>query len=88
MPASDAFNCHSTGLESPLTNAIEITPSDVDDLLNVTRAVHLGIAGSLRVTMKSGQVVTFSSIDAGWHPLRIVRIHETGTTASGFIGAW
>lgn len=87
MPFDD-FGSHITGLESPLANAVVITPNDTTDLAKITRALHLGTGGSIRVTMKSGQVVTFPDLGAGWHPLRVVRVHASGTTAMGLVGAW
>lgn len=73
---------------SPLTDAFEVSPSDSTDLTAATRAVYVGVPGDLRVTMLSGDVVTFTALPAGWHPIRVVRIWQTGTTAAGICGCW
>ena len=82
------FKGMSRGLTSPLTDAVEITPSDSNDLPAITRAVFVGVPGDIQVTMMSGTVVTLSGASAGWHPLRITRVWQTGTTAQAICGGW
>ena len=88
MSATDAYNNVYPGLESPIVHAVGVVPNDEADLTQVTRAIHVGGAGDLRVTMKGGTTVTFSNLAAGWHPIRVARIHATGTTATGLVGGW
>jgi hypothetical protein len=68
--------------------AASIVPADDADLPYVTRALHVGTAGDLTVTLSGGQTVTFATLSAGWHPIRVARVHATGTTADGIVGAW
>jgi hypothetical protein len=72
-------------LSAPAERAEAVTPSDTADLTNVSRAIWVGTPGNLRVTMRTGAVVTFPNINNGWHPLRVSRVWSTGTTASGIV---
>lgn len=83
----DPFASHQPGLTSPAEGGFAVTPSDTLDLLRTTRAVYVGTAGALRVTLLSGEVVTFSGVQAGVvYPLRLARVMATGTTAGGIVG--
>ncbi len=81
---TDTFKSHMTGLRDPIERAVNITPSDSDDLDVVTRAVYVGTAGDLRVTMLSGEIVTLLA-GQGWHPIRVSRVWATGTTAAAIV---
>lgn len=88
MPATDDFQSHSPTMESPISHAVEITPDDAADLPRLTRAIHLGGAGDLRVTLRGGDEVTFAGMAAGWHPIRVARVFASGTTATAIVGCW
>lgn len=65
--------------------AAAITPSDAQTIVP-TRGVYVGAAGDLKVEMLDGTVVTFSSLAQGVvHPLTVVKVYETGTTATGIV---
>jgi hypothetical protein len=74
------------GLESPAGNAAAITPGS-SPLAEVTRALYIGGAGNVTVTMKGGQSVTFTALPAG-AILPIRATHVTAATASAIIGLW
>ena len=84
----DTFAAHSTGVSGPLSYAAEITPDDDADIATVSRALWIGTAGDLTVTMRQGQQVTFANLTVGWHPLRVSRVWATGTTASDIVACW
>lgn len=88
MPAIDDYTRYSGGLESPIVCAVEVTPDDDADIQRVSRALHIGTAGDLRATMAGGPTVTFRGLSTGWHPLRVSRVHATGTTASDIVAGW
>lgn len=88
MPAIDKFESHTSGLESPLRHALVVTPSDGADLPALSRALHVGTGGALRVTMADGETVTFAALGAGWHPIRVSRVHVTGTSATDIVACW
>ena len=85
---ADIFEDRSSGLESPGYNAAEITPSDTTDLAFTSRALFVGTPGDLRVTMAGGDTVTFANLAAGFVPLRVRRVHASGTTASSIVAVW
>jgi hypothetical protein len=66
-------------------DAEEITPHDTNPF-NLARALYVGTAGNLKVTMKTGAVVTLYNLPAG---TRIsggfARVWATGTTASQIV---
>lgn len=71
---------------SPVTGAFAITPNDATDLAEPTLSLYIGTAGTLKVTMLDGSVVTYPALAAGRHPLRVSRVWATGTTATGIVG--
>lgn len=83
---TDPFKTYAVGMSDPINAATSISPNDSDDLPVTTRAVYIGTAGALRVTLNSGDIVTFSNMGAGWHPLRVQRVWATGTTALQIVG--
>ena len=88
MPAKDSYGRTASSLDSPLIHLSVIQPNDSADLEAVTRAIHVAEAGDLRVTMRGGGSVTIPGLTPGWHPLRVCRVHATGTTATGLLGGW
>lgn len=83
---TDHFKTHAIGMSDPIQNAAAVTPDDAADLANTTRAVFVGTGGNLRVTLATGDTVTFANVGAGWHPLRVTRVWATGTSASNIVG--
>jgi hypothetical protein len=80
------------GVKSALkgyARAALIVPNDAADLSDVCQAVWVGGAGTLKVTMVSGDVVTLSGIVAGTLlQLRVKRVWATGTTATLLHALW
>lgn len=83
---TDPFKNHAAGMSDPIGSATAIIPDDTTDLPVATRAVYVGSGGNLRVTLVSGDIVSFQNISAGWHPLRAQRVWATGSTASNLVG--
>ena len=76
-----------SALDSPPSQAFEITPSDSADLPFVTRGIYVGGSGDLRVTLLDGATVTYKNIAGGvHHGMRVQRVHATGTTATSLLG--
>lgn len=85
----DNFNKHSRSLTSPPENAAQIIPDDDALLGNVTRAIHVGGGGDLRVRMLGGEVVTLAGLQPGsMIPLRVRQVLATGTSATAIVGLW
>lgn len=86
---TDTFEHHGSGLTAPITHAVAVTPSDLADLAVVPRALFLGGAGDLTVTLKDdAAAVTLTGAAAGWHPIRARRVWATGTTATTIVAGW
>lgn len=73
-------------ISSPVTGAFAITPNDSTDLAEVTLSLYVSVAGAVKVTMFDGSVVTYATLTAGRHPLRVKRVWATGTAATGLVG--
>lgn len=87
MPISDNFSDFTPGLSSPICGGFDISPDDVTDLQNVTRAIVLAVAGDIAVILKNGDAITLPALAAGViYPVRVARVLATGTTATGIKG--
>lgn len=76
-----------SALVVPAEHAWAITPQDGVDLEAPTRGVYVGEFGDLRVRMVDGGDIMFIGLVAGIiHPLRIIRVWATGTTAGDIRG--
>jgi hypothetical protein len=76
---------------SPPSDLVPVTKSDAtDDPNGPFRGLLLEAAGTIKVTMASGQARTFISgeLAAGViHPMQVLRVWSTGTGAQGIKGA-
>lgn len=72
-------------LNGPAIGAIEVTPSDTEDLAITSRGLYVGTAGDIKMTMRDGSVVTRVDVQPGMYPWQITRIWATGTTAADII---
>lgn len=83
---ADQFENIRPALESPCEGLLTVTPDDGADLAQVSRALYIGGAGDVAVTLKDGSTGTFSSAPAGMIlPIRATRVLATGTTATNII---
>jgi hypothetical protein len=73
------------GHGGPATDAFGITLSDSINLAVKPRALLVGVAGNLKVTMASGSIVILP-VPAGYNPIRVTRVWSTGSTATGIFG--
>jgi hypothetical protein len=88
MAATDRFKLTTRGPAGGPQHLALVTPSDTQDLANVSQWVYLATAGTLRVTTRGGETLTTPSMPAGWHLVELSRIHATGTTATGIMVGW
>jgi len=82
----DPFENYATGLESSARDAFAITPHDDNDLEVYPRALLIGVAGDLEVIMLDGSTPVVLPVPAGYNPLRVKRVLDTNTTATGIVG--
>lgn len=73
----------------PAVGAFEITKNDAQDLPRAVRSIYVGTAGDVKVTMLSGDIVTFKGCLAGL-PLEVqaTRVWSTGTSAADMVGMY
>lgn len=75
-------------LSSPITGAVAAALSDTVDLPEVTLALYVSVAGAVKLTMIDGTVVTYPTLTAGRHHLRVRRVWTTGTAATGIVAEY
>lgn len=73
-------------INTPITGAFTITPSDTTDLPQVTLSIYVGQAGKLKATMMDGSIVTYPHLEIGRHPLRIKRVWDVASKADLLVG--
>ena len=87
MAAIDTYAGWASVPEASYPNAINVTPSDTEDLPAVTTAIMVqNYDGTIRVQMLGGQIVTFTNLY--FVTMRVTRIFATGTTATGIVAFW
>ena len=72
----------------PATHAAVVTPSDSVDLTNPSRAVLVGVGGTLTVDTVGGDTNVTMTVPAGVLPLMVTRIYSTGTAATNLVVLW
>ena len=72
----------------PSGTAAAITPDDASDLPQVTVALNVATHGSVRVTTRDGSVTDVTIAPGYAFPLRVTRVWESGTTATGICGLY
>lgn len=70
------------GLSSPARNAQLVTPDDGADLPNAAKAILVTVAGNVHMVTEGGTEITMP-LFVGYHPIYVVKIFATDTTASG-----
>lgn len=77
-------------ITAPASRAVAVTPSDTVDLVDgPTKAVFVGGAGALKVTMLDGDECTFGAVPAGTTvPIQAKRIWSTGTGATSIVALY
>ena len=85
--AYDPFGPYSNGAAGSALASFVVEPSDTTDLPSVVRAVVLGTAGTVRWRGRDGSINNTAPLPAGFIlPIQAVRIHATGTSATGLTG--
>ncbi len=70
----------------PARSARNIVPNN-DASFTRTRGLYIGTSGDLQVVMANGATVTFVAITAGIiHPLSVIQVLATNTTALNILG--
>lgn len=71
-------------------SAAAVTPNDNADLSAVTRGLYVGGAGTVRVTLErdSSSVDIVGAVAGSVLPLRVKKVHSTGTTATSLVALY
>jgi hypothetical protein len=73
----------------PIRRFERTVPDDATDLpLGATRGVYVGSPGALSVMDSHGNVVDLLSMAGQYHPISVVRIMATGTTADQILALY
>jgi len=83
---TDIFARQMRSPRDPATTAFAITPDDATDLAQVTVAVGVSTPGNVRVSMLDGSIGDLALVPGTPFPVRVARVWQTGTTATGITG--
>lgn len=70
----------------PAVTSFDVVPDDATDLPQTTTALNVIAPGRVRVTMAEGTIATLSISPGQAFPVRVRRVWQTGTTATGITG--
>lgn len=83
---TDRFAGYAGSLDDPASLCRNIEPSDSIGLIEISRALYVGGAGSVRLMDASGNIATFDGVVGGSIlPVRAQQVLQTGTTATGLV---
>ncbi len=85
MP-EDQFVNTARSPQNPAHSAAEIIPSDTQDLPQVTLALNVATFGRVRVTTVDNEISDVTISPGVAFPLRVARVWQSGTTATGIRG--
>jgi hypothetical protein len=88
---ADNFYKQKPTLDSVAQDGFAVTSNNTTVFSQPTRAVYVGVAGNIAVTMlgynNSNTALTFVGVPAGtFLPIRVIQIKRTGTTANSILG--
>ena len=83
---SSAFQNRHRRPTDPAVTIFDITPNDTADLPHVTTALNVATPGTVRVTTADGSMADLSVHPGQAFPVRVRRVWQTGTTATGLRG--
>ncbi len=73
----------------PARHGVAVTPSDTVNLAEPTRGLYVGVSGIVRAILADGDEVILVGLAAGVvHPLRVLRVYATTTTATSIVALW
>ncbi len=68
---------------APGRRYLAVTPNDATNLTDVATSLYVETGGTVTFTAVSGDTCTVTVPDFGWIFCGVIRVHDTGTTASG-----
>lgn len=86
--ADDKFADYPDTPALPASSAHAVVPDDGTDLETVCNAIHAATPGTVRVTTRSGDVVSIFVAEGGVVPIRVRRVWQSGTSATGIVALY
>lgn len=87
---ADNFSTYTSSLDSPARKAAAVTPHDTNELTDIPRAIYVGGAGNITMTLVGDSTaIAFNGATAG--SILAVRpklIKSTGTTATAIVALY
>lgn len=85
----DEYKSRTSSVSGPIRRGVAITPSDTVDLVEITRALSIGVDGDITVIMADDTVaVLLKNRSSGDYPYMVKRVMTTGTTATNIVGLY
>lgn len=72
----------------PSTTAGAADAYDVYNAATTGCVLYVGVSGNLRVETAGRDIVTFTNLPVGFVPVQVIRVFDTGTTATNIIALW
>ena len=85
MPTNNPFYNQLIELSSIARDVETVVPSDFTEFSTIPIALRVATGGSLRLTTIKGNVRDIVVLDGEVLPVGTVKVHATGTTATGII---
>lgn len=83
---TDIFSSTARSPGDPTVTLFAITPDDTADLEYVTLGINVATPGTVRVTMADGSMGDITVSPGAAFPIRVRRVWQSGTTATGIYG--
>lgn len=81
------LSTYQTGLSSPPSRGLALTPDDGTDLPFAIRGLMVSTAGDVSVVTTGGDTVTLPALQPGvQYAVLATRVRSTGSTATGIVG--
>ena len=78
---------YQTGLSSPPSRGMAVSPDDGADLAFAIRGLMVGTAGDVALVTTRGDTITMPALQPGvQYAVLSTRVLATGTTATGLVG--
>lgn len=82
----DSFAGRTRTPQDPAATIFDIAPNDTADLEQVTTALNVATPGTVQVTTVDGSVGSLTIQPGHPFPVRVTRVWQTGTSATGIRG--
>jgi len=84
---ADKFQNQSDNVDLQARKLLAITPNNDNDLVDVPKALYIGVGGTLAVIAVDNTTSVSLTVQAGaLLPIRVKRVLASGTSATGIVG--